>query len=128
MLAANLKEWSRLVRDRDGKCVRCGSLEKLHAHHIKRKSEFPELKLSLSNGETLCVGCHAKEHESDFPGLVRETQPHPGPRKTAPKKKAPRIPIESERVIALEKAISVLTKQNLALLAEIARLKKESAQ
>lgn len=69
LLVTTLTEWSAAVRARDGKCLRCGSTERLHAHHVKRKSEFPDLALDLSNGETLCNVCHAKEHEQDFPSL-----------------------------------------------------------
>ncbi len=54
-------EWSRAVRNRDGnKCQKCGSLEKLHAHHIIpwRKNEV--LRFELTNGITYCNSCHHK--------------------------------------------------------------------
>lgn len=65
MTSKTLLEWSKAVRQRDGKCVRCGSTEELHAHHIKRKSEHPELALEVSNGETLCKPCHDAEHKGE---------------------------------------------------------------
>ena len=46
-------EWSKAVRDRDGKCQECGKTTDLHAHHIKPKSTHPELALVLENGKTL---------------------------------------------------------------------------
>jgi hypothetical protein len=66
----NLREWSVAVRSRDGACVKCGVTERLHAHHILRKSEHPDKALDVDNGMTLCNECHAKEHEGDFPGVV----------------------------------------------------------
>lgn len=64
-MSFGLVEWSKAVRARDGKCVRCGSTDSLHAHHIKRKSEHPELALEVSNGETLCDTCHYAEHKGE---------------------------------------------------------------
>lgn len=60
------RKWRSSVLERDGyECQKCGSTENLHAHHIKSKSEFPELKLSLENGVTLCSKCHSEEHEDE---------------------------------------------------------------
>ena len=56
------REWSEAVKSRDGKCLRCGSTEKLHAHHIERFIKHPEKRFDLSNGMTLCKTCHHKEH------------------------------------------------------------------
>ena len=63
-----LSDWSEAVRNRDGVCVDCGADQNLHAHHIKLKSEFPELALDLDNGVCVCRSCHAKRH-SDAPGI-----------------------------------------------------------
>ena len=44
----------------------CGATnmeEQIHADHIKPISIFPELKLDLNNGQTLCRKCHAKRHD-----------------------------------------------------------------
>jgi len=55
-------EWSLAVRKRDGACVECGATEGLHAHHIKLKSEFPELAFDLDNGEAFCRAHHRERH------------------------------------------------------------------
>ena len=57
-----LYTWSRAVKKRDKCCVECGSTENLTAHHIKPKSQYPELAFELSNGKTLCRFCHRLEH------------------------------------------------------------------
>lgn len=56
------KDWAKKVKDRDGnKCMKCGSQNKLHAHHIIpwRVNKF--LRFDISNGTTLCNSCHAIE-------------------------------------------------------------------
>jgi len=65
--ARMLKEynvWRMLVYKRDNfTCQKCGSVGKnLNAHHIKRYSKFPKLRLSVDNGLTLCKPCHVKLH------------------------------------------------------------------
>lgn len=72
----NLKEWSAQVRERDGKCMDCGSINDLHAHHIKHKVTHPELILDLSNGKTLCYRCHKAEHERNRPPRIRSDKPN----------------------------------------------------
>ena len=62
---SRIEIWSKAVRSRDGKCLHCGSLSDLHAHHVKPKSTHPELKYELSNGVTLCYRCHKQEHEKN---------------------------------------------------------------
>lgn len=58
-----LAAWSRQVRKRDGFiCTNCGAIEKLHAHHILPKIEFPDRALDIDNGITLCECCHIKAH------------------------------------------------------------------
>lgn len=47
---------------------------RIEAHHIKTYEKFPELKLVVSNGITLCKGCHRKIRfkEEKFESLFAE--------------------------------------------------------
>lgn len=60
------KNWRNEVLERDGrKCVKCGENKKrLVVHHKKSFADFPDLRLDINNGETLCDKCHHKT--SDF--------------------------------------------------------------
>lgn len=61
------KMWSRKVRERDGRCVSCGAIERLQAHHVLSWHKHTELRYDVSNGVTLCVRCHQKVHGFPFP-------------------------------------------------------------
>ena len=56
------RAWRTAVFQRDDYtcqgCKRRGGF--LHAHHIKSQYRFPELRLVLGNGMTLCHPCHTK--------------------------------------------------------------------
>ena len=63
-------EWRKLVLERDNyicqHCERhCKKHEKgLAAHHIKPYATYPDLRLEVSNGLTLCRQCHATLHKN----------------------------------------------------------------
>ncbi|MHB8674626.1 MAG: HNH endonuclease [Candidatus Limnocylindrales bacterium] len=57
------KLWRTAVYERDNyTCVLCGDNRgnNLQADHIKRWSDYPELRFEVSNGRTLCIPCHKK--------------------------------------------------------------------
>lgn len=60
--SSEYKRWRKAVYERDNyTCVCCGQVGgKLNADHIKRFSDFPKLRFVVSNGRTLCHGCHKK--------------------------------------------------------------------
>ena len=79
----------------------------LVAHHIKPKSLYPELKLKLSNGETLCCNCHAEHHKMG--------EPIPKGERCALKKAAKRT------------KLALLRAENSALKAELYTMRNERA-
>lgn len=58
----NQKAWAEAVKARDKKCVFCGSIEKLHAHHLLKYETFIEHRADLANGITVCQTCHLRIH------------------------------------------------------------------
>lgn len=54
--------WRLAVLERDnGTCVQCGIKEKtMHVDHILPFAKYPESRLDVNNGRTLCVSCHRK--------------------------------------------------------------------
>jgi 5-methylcytosine-specific restriction endonuclease McrA len=69
--SAEYNNWRLAVFERDHytcqDCHKVGGY--LHAHHIKKFSEYPELRFDVENGITLCMECHAKRH-----GLIFSTK------------------------------------------------------
>ena len=68
-------DWRLAVYRRDHfKCVLClKHCDKPHAHHLKRFSDYPELRYEVSNGATLCEPCHKQtcKLEEQFESLIR---------------------------------------------------------
>lgn len=57
------RQWRSTVYARDGyACRMCGDVRggNLHAHHIYPRRDYPEKKLLVENGITLCIPCHKK--------------------------------------------------------------------
>ena len=65
------KLWREAIFVRDEHtCVLCGAKNTyLNADHVKPFALFPELRLSLDNGRTLCVPCH--EQTDTYKGRTR---------------------------------------------------------
>ena len=61
-VGAAFRKWRTSVLRRCPVCVRCGEDEKLHAHHIRGASEFPNTMFDVQTGVTLCAKCHTEFH------------------------------------------------------------------
>lgn len=61
---ARLQRWAKAVKRRDRRCIRCNTKNDLEAHHIYPKSKYPRKAYLLSNGVTLCKGCHREKSDS----------------------------------------------------------------
>ena len=56
---ADYRKWRRLVLERDhGKCVECGSTERIETDHIESWAMRPDLRYDVDNGRALCRACH----------------------------------------------------------------------
>lgn len=62
--SAEDRAWRRAVLGRDDyTCQDCGTtIKMLAAHHVKPVMLFPELRVEVSNGTTLCYQCHTNRH------------------------------------------------------------------
>jgi len=61
-------QWRNAVLLRDGhRCVECGSADSLHVHHVEPYAKFPNLRLVVSNGITLCIEHHRTKHDHFIP-------------------------------------------------------------
>jgi|SRR3990167_3365042 len=61
-----LKEWSKLVRQRDNnKCVICQTTKYIHTHHLfpKEAKMYHYLRFDIDNGITLCARHHKYSYQ-----------------------------------------------------------------
>lgn len=64
---ARWKKWRNSIYDRDNYCCKmCGSKNKIVAHHIIPRRDFPELMFSINNGITICNVCHGKVNYNEY--------------------------------------------------------------
>ena len=57
--------WALMVRVRDKKCMKCGAIEDLHAHHVNSYKDHEELRYDVNNGVTYCADCHREWHKEN---------------------------------------------------------------
>jgi hypothetical protein len=66
-----VRKWSKAVRERDGKCMICGTIDNLHAHHIIPWRDDESKRLDVDNGITYCSSCHMSlEAKRRIPWIV----------------------------------------------------------
>ena len=59
-------ELRRMVLERDGyQCVKCGSTENLHCHHIYPEIIEPLESADMDNCIIYCIDCHKEAHKKD---------------------------------------------------------------
>ena len=55
-----VRDFIRLVLERDKVCQCCGADKHLEVHHINSWYEYPALRVDVNNGVALCKWCHHK--------------------------------------------------------------------
>lgn len=61
--------FNKYVRERDGKCIVCGSTEKLCCSHFYGKCARPATRWDTDNAYAMCSACHYRHHhgtEADY--------------------------------------------------------------
>lgn len=62
-----LAKWARCVKGLAGnRCVICGSGQRVEAHHVMPKAQYPEYALDVENGLCLCHNCHYMYHNGKY--------------------------------------------------------------
>jgi len=69
-------EWRKAVFERDNYiCQLCGQHGgRLNADHVLKFSDYPDLRLDVNNGRTLCETCHRKTPTYGPPFMTDETR------------------------------------------------------
>lgn len=76
-LSPDLKKWREAVFARDGwACRHCGATGDIHAHHVDHWADNEARRFDVTNGLTLCIGCHGKVHGKDFSNRRIKICPH----------------------------------------------------
>ena len=82
--SARTKDWRKAVFERDNyTCLDCGARNGngykviLNADHIKPWAYYPELRYDVSNGRTLCLGCHTKTPTFGYKAFMAHAQKKP---------------------------------------------------
>ena len=70
------REWrEKVLRQAGYQCQECKRYGKTtaatHAHHIKPRSDYPELQYVVNNGMALCTSCHNKLEPRGYPPTYR---------------------------------------------------------
>lgn len=68
--AREYRIWRDRVLERDNyTCQKCGAVyiegTRIHAHHIKQFTLYPELATDINNGITLCEKCHLETYKEN---------------------------------------------------------------
>lgn len=61
-----------LERD-NNTCILCDSKDYIQVHHLLKRSEYPEYKLLIDNGVTLCYSCHINIHNGTLDKCKKQT-------------------------------------------------------
>ena len=62
-LCSEYMDWRKKCLKRDLRlCQLCGTKKKAEVHHIKSYKDYPEERISIDNGITLCRSCHMWVH------------------------------------------------------------------
>lgn len=67
-----MAKWRALCRLRDNNsCIVCNGSSLLHVHHLNNWIDFPDLRLSVDNGITICEGHHIDFHTKYGKSVVK---------------------------------------------------------
>ena len=56
------RAWRSRIVGRDPRCLKCGSTDRLHAHHLEGYASNPQKREHPDNGATMCSACHMDFH------------------------------------------------------------------
>lgn len=65
------KEFSKWIRERDGKCLHCGKTTNLQCSHFWSR-KHSSTRYDTENCVALCAGCHLYKFENEKQGIYRD--------------------------------------------------------